>query len=85
MLVKNIELDGPVIGTPAVVRGKMFVGVGNSKKADGGLGGTLYKIDLAGGIIENEFTFNTPFGQGSRQSYAGIGSSPTVILGRIYF
>jgi len=85
MLMKNIELDGPVIGTPSIVRGKIFVGIANSKKADGGLGGTLYKINLLSGNIENEFTFNTPFGQGSRQSYAGIGSSPTIIGGRVYF
>jgi outer membrane protein assembly factor BamB len=85
MLYKTIELDGPVIGTPSVVRGKIYVGTGNSKKADGGLGGTLYKIDLYTGIIENEFTFSTPFGQGSRQSYAGIGSSPAVFGGRVYF
>jgi outer membrane protein assembly factor BamB len=85
MLYRRIELDGPVIGTPSVVRGKIYVGIGNSKRADGGMGGTLYKIDLTNGTIDNEFTFNTPFGQGSRQSYAGIGSSPTIVGGKVYF
>ena len=85
MLYKNIKLDGPVIGTPSVVRGKIYVGTGNSKKADGALGGTLYKIDLNTGFVENEFSFNTPLGQGSRQSYAGIGSSPAIFSGSVYF
>ena len=85
MLYRDILLDGPIIGVPSIVRGKIYVGTANSISAEGGMGGTLYKIDLGNGNIENEFTFNTPFGQGSRQGYAGIGSSPAVIGGRVYF
>ena len=48
-------------------------------------GGTLYKIKLNNGAIEKTFTFNTSPGEGSRQGYAGIGSSPAVTGGRVYF
>jgi outer membrane protein assembly factor BamB len=84
-LQSSITLDGPVISIPCVVNGKVYVGTGNSSTAAGGSGGTLYKIDLSTGAIDDTFTFNTPMGQGSRQGYAGIGCSPAVTGGRVYF
>lgn len=78
-------LDGPIISIPSVVNGKVYVGTGNSSTAVGSSGGTLYRIDLATGTIEKTFTFNTASGEGSRQGYAGIGSSPAVTGGRVYF
>jgi outer membrane protein assembly factor BamB len=84
-LQSSIALDGPVISIPSVVHGKIYVGTGNSSTAASGSGGTLYKIDLSSGTIDATFTFNTPVGQGSRQGYAGIGSSPAVTGGRVYF
>jgi outer membrane protein assembly factor BamB len=88
-----VPLDGPVISIPTVAGGKVFVGSGNSSTAAGRSGGTLYRIDLATGAIEKTFTFDNPVTQtptgpvvgGSRQGYAGIGSSPAVVDGKIYF
>ena len=85
MLYRDILLDGPIIGAASIVRGKIYVGTANSILAEGGMGGSLYKIDLGNGTVENVFTFDTPFGQGSRQGYAGIGSTPAVIGRRVYF
>ena len=85
VLQSSITLDGPVISIPCVVNGKVYVGTGNSTTAAGSSGGTLYKIDLSSGAIDATFTFNTAIGQGSRQGYAGIGCSPAITGGRVYF
>jgi outer membrane protein assembly factor BamB len=78
-----IALAGPIISIPSIVQGKIYVGTGNSTNAQGGSGGTLYKIDLVSCIVENTFTFDT--GAGSGQGYAGIGSSPAIVAGKVYF
>lgn len=78
-------LDGPIISIPSVVFGKVYVGTGNSSTAASGSGGTLYKINVATGVTEATFTFNTAVGEGSRQGFAGIGSSPAVTGGKVYF
>ena len=78
-------LDGPIISIPAIVNNKIYVGTGNSSTAASGSGGTLYKIKLNNGHTEATFTFNTAVGEGSRQGFAGIGSSPAVTGGRVYF
>jgi outer membrane protein assembly factor BamB len=85
ILYRDLMLDGPLIGTASIVRGKIYVGTANSTTAEGGMGGTLYKVDIDSGTIENHFTFNTPFTQGSRQGYAGIGSSPSIADGKVFF
>lgn len=78
-------LDGPIISIPSIVNGRVYVGTGNSSTAAGGSGGTLYKINIATGVTEATFTFNTTAGEGSRQGYAGIGSSPAVTGSKVYF
>jgi outer membrane protein assembly factor BamB len=71
-----VAVDGPVITKPAIVDGKIYIGSGNT----GGGGGTLYKIDLGTGTIENTFaTSGTAF-----YSWRGIGGSPTVLNNRVY-
>lgn len=72
----SVPVDGPVITKPAIVDGKIYVGSGNT----GGAGGTLYKIDLATGTVENTFaTSGTAY-----YSWKGIGGSPTVVGNRVY-
>jgi outer membrane protein assembly factor BamB len=84
-LRSTLALDGPVISIPAIVDAKIYVGTGNSSTARSASGGTLYKIDLATGAIDRTFTFDTLPGTGSRQGYAGIGGSPAVVGGKVYF
>jgi outer membrane protein assembly factor BamB len=75
----KLALDGPVISQPVVSYGKVYVGSGNSAMA--GTSGTLYRIDLATGSVEASFSFS---GLGSRQGFAGVGSSPAVVGGKVY-
>jgi outer membrane protein assembly factor BamB len=86
-LVYSIPLDGPVISIPCIVNSKVFVGTGNSKEAakENSEGGTLYRIDLVSGNIERTFNFRTDPGHGSSQGFSGIGSSPAIVAGKIYF
>jgi outer membrane protein assembly factor BamB len=81
----RIQLDGPVVSVPAIVDNTIYVGVGNSRRALAGRGGTLYAIDLIRGVVQDWFTFSTrPLG-GSRQGMAGIACTPAVVGNRIYF
>src|SRR5262249_19263845 len=87
-LKATIPLDGPVISVPVGGAVKVYVGTGNSTTATNRSGGTLYKVDLATGTIEKTFPFatsTTPTPGGSRQGYAGIGASPAVVDGKVYF
>jgi outer membrane protein assembly factor BamB len=81
----RLQLDGPVVSVPAVVDNIIYVGIGNSRRALGGRGGTLYAVDLIRGIVLNSFTFSTPPLGGSRQGMAGIACTPAVTSDRIYF
>jgi outer membrane protein assembly factor BamB len=75
-----VKLDGPIVSMPSIVAGKVYVG---SSTRSGGIGGTLYRIALAGGIIEASFSFS---GDGARHApHAGVASSPAVIGGKVYF
>ncbi|WP_203751074.1 PQQ-binding-like beta-propeller repeat protein [Cellulomonas chitinilytica] len=81
----RLPLDGPVVSVPAVVDNVVYVGVGNSRRAVAGRGGTLYAIDLITGALRSSFTFSTPPLGGSRQGLAGIACTPAVVDGRVYF
>jgi outer membrane protein assembly factor BamB len=74
----TVTVDGPVVTKPAIVNGKVYVGSG---KQYGG-GGTLYRIDLSSGGIENTLpTSGTAF----YSWISGIGGSPAVTGNRVYF
>lgn len=76
----DTTVDGPVLTKPCIVDGKIYVGTG---RVSGGSGGTMYKIDLATGAIEGSYA---TAGDGSATySYNGIGGSPAVTGGRVYF
>ncbi|MFC7622944.1 PQQ-binding-like beta-propeller repeat protein [Microlunatus sp. GCM10028923] len=84
-LRSRLPLDGPIVSAPAIVDNTVYVGIGNSRRAYAGRGGTLYAIDLIRGVVRNSYTFNTaPLG-GSRQGLAGIACTPAVTADRIYF
>jgi outer membrane protein assembly factor BamB len=78
-----ISLNGHVIAVPAVVDGKIYVG--SSVPGAGKGGGTLYRIDLATGNVEQQFSFVTPQGQGAGQGETGIACTPAVSGGKVYF
>jgi outer membrane protein assembly factor BamB len=76
-LHKQIPVDFDIISIPTIVMGKLYVGT-QSKSS----GGSLYRIDLASGSIEKQFS--VPFAGGGNWG-SGIGGSPAVTGGRVYF
>lgn len=75
----NVNLDGPVNTKPSIVDGKAYVG---TTRYSAGPGGTLYKIDLCSGCIQGKFP--TP-ADPHFYSIHGIGGSPAVYKGKVYF
>jgi outer membrane protein assembly factor BamB len=71
------DLDGPVNTKPSIAGGKVYVGTTKY----GSDGGTLYKIDMCSGAIEGKF----PTTGSAFYSISGIGSSPAVYKGKVYF
>lgn len=76
----KICLDGPIVSIPCVVAGKIYVGTGNWP---GATGGTLFKIDLVTGGVDASFSFSGD--RGDWRDFAGVGSSPAVTGGGVYF
>jgi len=74
----TVSVDGPVVTKPSIVDGKVYVGSGKQ----GGTGGTLYRIDLASGALENSLTTS---GTAFYSWVSGIGGSPAVVGNRVYF
>jgi outer membrane protein assembly factor BamB len=65
-----VPVDATISSIPSIVKGKIYVGTGHS----------LYKIDLASGVVEHIFAV------GSRPAYQpGIGGSPAIVDGKVYF
>ena len=61
--VKDVQLDGPILSTPAIAGGFVYVGTANSHGAVGSNGGAFYKIELATGAKSSfpsvsNFTFS---------------------------
>lgn len=81
----TLSLEGPVLSVPAVTDGFVYVGLANSQQAQGGNGGALLKIDIQTGQIVK--TFNWDLGTAARDahSFAGMGSTPAVVNGCVYF
>src|SRR6266702_1906298 len=73
----SVPVDGPVITIPTIVKGKVYVGSSDAA----GAGGTLYKIDLGSGTVEHTCSVPQRFPAYSQ----GIGGSPAVVGGRVYF
>lgn len=77
-LIRTLAVDGPVISKPAIAGGAIYVGSGKQ----GGSGGTLYKFDLVSGAKLGEFPTS---GLAYYSWVSGIGGSPAVTGGRVYF
>ncbi|HSR67187.1 MAG TPA: PQQ-binding-like beta-propeller repeat protein [Acidobacteriota bacterium] len=74
----KVNLDGPVNSKPSIVSGKAYIG---TSQYGGGSGGTLYKINLCSGCIEGQF----PTNDAAFYSIRGIGGSPAIYKGKVYF
>jgi outer membrane protein assembly factor BamB len=81
----TIPLGGPVLSVPAISDGHIYVGLANSLQAQGGNGGALHKIDIESGSIVGTFNWNLGNDSRDAHSFAGMGCTPAVVNGRVYF
>jgi outer membrane protein assembly factor BamB len=88
----RLQLKGPIMSVPAIVDGILYVGTANSHEpvgSDGkpvtGNGGALYRIDLAKGIILEKFVWPIDPNERDSHGFTGMGCTPAVIDGRVYF
>lgn len=81
----TLELGGPVLSVPAVANGFVYVGLANSQQAQGGNGGAIHKIDITTGKIVATFGWDLGTDARDAHSFAGMGCTPAVINGRVYF
>ena len=81
----TLSLDGPVLSVPAVANGFVYVGLANCQAAQGGNGGALHKIDIQTGAIVSTFNWNLGNDARDAHSFAGMGCTPAVVNGRVYF
>lgn len=84
-LLHELTLDGPVLSTPAVVDGFVYVGVANSRKAVGQNGGAFYKIELRTGEVAAVFHWDIPAAERDSHGFCGMGCTPAIRAGRVYF
>jgi len=69
VLRHTVPVNATISSIPSIVQGKVYIGTGKS----------LYKIDIATGVVEH--TFNV----GTRPAYMpGIGGSPAIVGGKVY-
>ncbi|HSS49017.1 MAG TPA: PQQ-binding-like beta-propeller repeat protein [Thermoanaerobaculia bacterium] len=84
-IFKELELDGPVLSTPAVVDGYVYVGTANSHRAVDSNGGSFHKIELATGKIAATHKWSIPAEEGDSHGFCGMGCTPAVAGGKVYF
>src|SRR5271165_550416 len=84
-LLHSLQLGGPVLSVPAVTDGFIYVGLGNSQRAEGGNGGALHKIDIQTGTIVKTYSWNLGCDAADAHHFTGMGSTPAVVNGRVYF
>lgn len=82
---KELQLGGPVLSTPAIVDGYVYVGTANAQGAVGSNGGSFHKIELATGTIVATFNWDIPASEADTHGFCGMGSTPAVTGGRVYF
>lgn len=83
--VASIEVPGPVMSVPAIAGGYTYVGLANSRAVPAGNGGSILKIELATGKIVSQWDWPTPLIERDTHSFAGMGCTPAVFGGKVYF
>jgi outer membrane protein assembly factor BamB len=76
---------GPILSVPAVSDGFVYVGLANSRDYAGELGGSLLKVELQSGAIVHRFGWKIELNARDTHGFCGMGSTPSVIDGRVYF
>ena len=84
----TLQLGGPIMSVPAVSNDHVYVGIANAVKKDGGSvpdGGFFHKISLATGTITHTFYWPTDRSEGDTHGFCGMGCTPAVSGGFVYF
>lgn len=84
----TLQLGGPVLAPPAVAGGFVYAGTANGTRAGQSAspnGGTLHKIDLQTGDIVATFAWPTDRAEGDTHGFTGMGCTPTIAGGKVYF
>src|ERR1700679_2234118 len=84
-LLHDVKISGPILSVPALVEGKVYVGLANSSGTPGASGGQLLKIDAATGQTEAEFQWHIAAGEGDSHGFMGMGCTPAISGDHIYF
>ncbi|MBI1332905.1 MAG: hypothetical protein GC165_08495 [Armatimonadetes bacterium] len=84
-LLNSINVSGPILSVPAVVDGFIYVGVANSHKAPGSIGGSILKINILTGEQMASFTWPIEIDERDAHGFTGMGCTPTVINNFVYF
>lgn len=84
-LLHDVEIPGPVLSVPALVDGYMYVGLANNHDLPGANGGKLLKIALESGQITAQFEWPTDPADGDSHGFMGMGCTPAVSKGQLYF
>jgi outer membrane protein assembly factor BamB len=81
----TLQVGGPILSVPAVTDGYAYVGVANAAAAPGNNGGGLFKVNLATGVTEASFVWPVDLSQRDSHGFTGMGCTPAVANGRVYF
>lgn len=88
-LLHSLRIGGPVLSTPAVCNGYVYVGLANTlmktKAIPNGIGGTFLKIDLATGQTAAMYQWPIELDERDSHGFCGMGCTPTVVGGFVYF
>lgn len=84
-LLHSIDVPGSILSTPAVVDGFVFVGLANTREVATQIGGQMLKVDLASGVVDATFRWEIPIDDRDSHGFCGMGCTPAVADGRVYF
>lgn len=88
-LIHSLQVGGPILSTPAVCNGYVYVGLANTLEKTvalpDGVGGTFLKIDLVTGQTVATFQWPIELNERDTHGFCGMGSTPTVVGGFVYF
>jgi len=84
-LTQSINVNGSILSTPAVVDGYVYCGLANSLEAAAQNGGQFIKVSLATGQTEATFNWNIDPKDRDTHGFCGMGCTPAVIGGKVYF
>lgn len=81
----QLQVNGSILGVPAVVDGFAYVGTANFHGATSGNGGSLIKVNIVTGAIEQTYTWDIEADERDSHGFTGMGCTPAVTDGKVYF